>query len=82
MSAVAFAEGGAKVVTLENDLAIAETAKTIFEKANVDESIKLIVGNAKKVNLQFSSKRFEKQFQMVLNCPKLSYMGSNYPNRS
>ena len=68
MSAVAFAEGGAKVVTLENDLAIAETAKTIFEKANVDESIKLIVGNAKKVNLQFSSKRF----QTVPNGPKLS----------
>jgi len=47
MSAVAFAEAGADVITLENDEAIAKTANEIFQKVDLQDKIKLILGSAK-----------------------------------
>ena len=49
MSAVAFAEAGADVITLENDEAIAKTANEIFQKVDLQDKIKLILGSAKEV---------------------------------
>ena len=47
MSAVAFAEGGADVVTLEFDEAIASTARQVFKDCHLDDKITLIQGPAK-----------------------------------
>lgn len=51
MSAVAFAEGGAHVVTLEVDDAIADTAQKVFEEAKLASKIDLVRGVAKEVGV-------------------------------
>ena len=58
MSAIAFAETGAEVVTLELDKKIAKVAQTIFDKIdkNVGQRINLQVGNANQLMRQMALK--------------------------
>lgn len=66
MSAIAFAEGGAHVVTLEVDDAIADTAQQVFNDAGLNSEIDLIRGIAKNVKTIFL--RNEKRNQVFVMC--------------
>jgi len=73
MSAVAFAEGGADVVTLEFDEAIASTARQVFKDCHLDDKITLIQGPAKEAmeTLKTNGRKFDVIF---LDADKESYI--------
>ena len=73
MSAVAFAEGGADVVTLEFDEAIANTARQVFKDCNLDDKITLIQGPAKEA-MEILQKKGRKFDVIFLDADKESYI--------
>ena len=70
---MAFAEGGAKVVTLEFDEAIANTARQVFKDCKLDDKIELIQGPAKEAmeKLKAEGKKFDVVF---LDADKETYI--------